>query len=380
MLFDLSLDTNNVDTNNTNDSMTVDSVTYNDCKLFRIKRNSNETLLLQKNVGVIFFSKPSTFNSMCWNIGVEQKPASSEELSTLRKLNAVEKGTRKANLLPIESITKVLEHSKKNEILETLKLLITAPADSSHVGVSYVTKFTNVAAKTNSLDTSSTLLDGNNLPSPQTPPSAPPTDLTPASTTTPPIKPVNLSPIPYNINETSPIIAQNHPLIQSSCDKSMVINSATIKKKKYALSESEFSTLLQHQLLELQSFWMGTNNLLRQAPAVNIVTHSKRKERTLCYLGWLKSERHVNTPNLNHFDVANTEENRQHFEDYITYLKDIRKLSSGTIVGKHMFFFMLLSTDFSLLKITSLQVYTALNGFTAESLALVLRTSSLFNS
>ena len=65
MLFDLSLDTNNVDTNNTNDSMTVDSVTYNDCKLFRIKRNSNETLLLQKNVGVIFFSKPSTFNSMC---------------------------------------------------------------------------------------------------------------------------------------------------------------------------------------------------------------------------------------------------------------------------------------------------------------------------
>ena len=381
------LDNVNLNNTDTSSSLIIDSVTYNDCELFRIKRNNNDTLLLQKNVGIIFFPKPSTFNSMCWNMGVEQKPASSEELSILRRLNAVEKGTRKANLLPLESITKVLEHSKRHEILDTLKLLIVAPANSSHVGTSYSTMSdkisTSKTTKTmanNILVTSTTISDtglspqtlSNISPSAVTSPTSPISPISPispptklidlASTSeasltpiTPPstIKPIrsNISPIQFDIvnsneimwpssitNQNQPMISLiNSDIIQTACDKSMVMNNnnkTTIKRKKYTLSENEFSSLLQQQLFELQSFWMGPNNLLRQAPAVNIVTHSKRRERTLCYLGWLKSERMVNNPNLNHFDVADCDDNRQFFEDYITYLKEIRKLSDGTIVGK----------------------------------------------
>ena len=106
------------------------------------------------------------------------------------------------------------------------------------------------------------------------------------------------------------------------------------KEKKYALNESEQSNLLQSQLIELMGFWLTPHNLLRQAQAVSIVTHSKRKERILCYLGWLKDNMNTKQPDLKVFDVAECELQKNLYEKYISYLQNDRKLGKGTIVGK----------------------------------------------
>ena len=391
---------------------------YNDCELFRIKRKE-EILLLQKNIGVMFFAKPSTFNSICWSQGVKQTPATSEELAVLRKLNAVERGTRKANLLSFGSITTILEHYKRVGDLELLKQLIAAPANTVQYGNISPSSKKNQTARNSFHPSVPAPVNNNNyysqpfavnnsdkISNPITPTffshvspaAAAATALSPASpiptafpttcsfSLSSPCKlptqhitePTTIQPTIFKATTSLPNISANHPVNSddyssnnrssdvlesvspppdvhfatgnnsTNTDSSLVfLNSsmkhdeltkcnqdANKKNKKYTLSEHEISAFLQAQLLELQSFWMEPNNLARQAAAVGIVTHTKRRERVLCYLGWLKHNMHVEDPTLFFFDVAASAENRKYFEDYITYLKQTRKLSDGTVVGK----------------------------------------------
>lgn len=104
------------------------------------------------------------------------------------------------------------------------------------------------------------------------------------------------------------------------------------RAKKYTLSEDDFNQTLKVQLADLQNFWMQPSSTKRQAKAVNLTTHLKRRERLLCYLGWAKEHGCVDQPNLTHFDIEQDESNRTRFEQYLTYLKEERQLSNGTIV------------------------------------------------
>lgn len=83
-----------------------------------------------------------------------------------------------------------------------------------------------------------------------------------------------------------------------------------VYKKKYALQEEYHSTVLISQFQQLERYWTEPNNLQRKESAVNQVTHKKRKERLLCFLGWCKEFEKVHHPDLTLLDVAKSLENR----------------------------------------------------------------------
>jgi hypothetical protein len=76
------------------------------------------------------------------------------------------------------------------------------------------------------------------------------------------------------------------------------------------LQEEYHSTVLISQFQQLERYWTEPNNLQRKESAVNQVTHKKRKERLLCFLGWCKEFEKVHHPDLTLLDVAKSLENR----------------------------------------------------------------------
>jgi hypothetical protein len=104
-----------------------------------------------------------------------------------------------------------------------------------------------------------------------------------------------------------------------------------ICKKKYSLNEQYHSLTLSNQLIQLEKYWTQPNNLLRKEAMVNDVTHNKRKERILCFMGWCV-EFQALQPDLTLFDVSKGSENRERYEKYLDYLKNDRKLNAGTMV------------------------------------------------
>lgn len=89
---------------------------------------------------------------------------------------------------------------------------------------------------------------------------------------------------------------------------------------------------LTNQLLQLEKYWILPNNLLRRDAPVSEVTHKKRKERILCFLGWCKDYDKVDQPDLLLFDIEKSDNNRERYERFLDYLKDSRLLNDGTIV------------------------------------------------
>ena len=127
-----------------------------------------------------------------------------------------------------------------------------------------------------------------------------------------------LSPTPQVLSTSSTIPPPSPPLTQTY-------------KKKYTLCPSLHSPTLTAQLTQLETFWTQPNNLLRQEAAVNTVTHSKRKERILGFIGWCYNTATILQPTLELFDIGKSTNNRERYEAYLNYLKDERKLNIGTI-------------------------------------------------
>jgi hypothetical protein len=103
-------------------------------------------------------------------------------------------------------------------------------------------------------------------------------------------------------------------------------------KKKYTLDEQDYSPALTNQLIQLEQYWTQPNNLSRKNTTVNQVTHNKRKERILCFMGWCKELGGVQQPDFTLFDISALEENKKRYEQYLDYLKNKRKLNDGTMV------------------------------------------------
>ena len=137
-------------------------------------------------------------------------------------------------------------------------------------------------------------------------------------------------------NRTPPLCSSHlqpaAPLLGAEMPPTVSKKKIPPRAKKYTLSEEDFDQTLKVQLADLQNFWMQPSSTKRQAKAVNMTTHTKRRERLLCYLGWAKEHGGVDQPNLKHFDIEHDESNRTRFEQYLTYLKEERQLSNGTIV------------------------------------------------
>jgi hypothetical protein len=79
-------------------------------------------------------------------------------------------------------------------------------------------------------------------------------------------------------------------------------------------------------------YWTQPNNLTRKEAMVNEVTHNKRRERILCFMGWCVEFNHACQPDFTLFDVSKNSENRERYEKYLDYLKNDRKLGAGTMV------------------------------------------------
>jgi hypothetical protein len=103
-------------------------------------------------------------------------------------------------------------------------------------------------------------------------------------------------------------------------------------KKKYTLNEQYHSPTLASHLTQLERYWTHPHNLQRKEPAVNGVTHKKRKERILCFMGWCREMNQVPHPDLTLFDISKSPEHRERYELYLDYLRNDRKLGSGTMI------------------------------------------------
>jgi hypothetical protein len=123
--------------------------------------------------------------------------------------------------------------------------------------------------------------------------------------------------------------------LPSQSDPTTVLHKTTNKKnckKKYTLNEEYHSAILVSQLIQLENYWTQPNNLLRRESLVNSVTHKKRKERILCFMGWCLANNEVQQPDLWMFDITKSSEHKERYEKYLNYLKNTRKLGEGTMV------------------------------------------------
>lgn len=137
----------------------------------------------------------------------------------------------------------------------------------------------------------------------------------PPSTFQPPIPPPLFQPpLPPKITET---------LHKTSNNKNY--------KKKYTLNKQYHSDVLKQQLIDLEKYWREPNNLVRKEVATNEVTHNKRRERILCFMGWCKEFSAVDEPDFTLFDI-NKEEYRERYQKYLDYLKKERQLNDGTMI------------------------------------------------
>lgn len=98
--------------------------------------------------------------------------------------------------------------------------------------------------------------------------------------------------------------------------------------KQYALRDYDIGPTLQRDLISLQEFWTRPFNGSRQAKPVGATTFAKRRERILCFLGFLVLYRCV--ADRNDLTLALYGEWRA-FESYLCYLKEVRMLSAATI-------------------------------------------------
>lgn len=103
-------------------------------------------------------------------------------------------------------------------------------------------------------------------------------------------------------------------------------------RKKYSLSEKHHSLNLTNQLQQMERYWTQPNNLQRKEAAVNQVTHKKRRERILCFMGWCRESNQVAAPDLLLYNIDASQENRERYETYLDYLKRTRWLNDGTVV------------------------------------------------
>lgn len=131
---------------------------------------------------------------------------------------------------------------------------------------------------------------------------------------------------------STPIVSTTTTITTTTSSSSTLPTSILHKKKKYTLDKQHHSPLLANQLAQLEFYWTHPNNLLRKNPKVNQVTHNKRKERILCFMGWCKDINNVIQPDLTLFDVNKSEKYKNQYETYLNYLKETRKLTSGTMV------------------------------------------------
>jgi len=90
----------------------IAQLSWNGQHIYRINRGL-EVFMLQQNVGQLFWNNSSTFNSVCWVNKIAKVPATSEELQKLKSLGAIEKGTRKANLMLLDTVIKLFHQTKK---------------------------------------------------------------------------------------------------------------------------------------------------------------------------------------------------------------------------------------------------------------------------
>jgi hypothetical protein len=137
-----------------------------------------------------------------------------------------------------------------------------------------------------------------------------------------------IPPIPPSSFRITPPVNNNPTTADTLFKKS----DGKVYKKKYTLNEQYHSPALASQLVQLEKYWTQPNNLLRKDPMVNQVTHKKRRERILCYMGWLIESNRLLQPDLTLFDVSKSAENRERYELYLDYLKNERKLNAGTII------------------------------------------------
>jgi hypothetical protein len=119
----------------------------------------------------------------------------------------------------------------------------------------------------------------------------------------------------------------------------MKVNPSIKISKKYTLDVNQIGNTLKDQLNGLKNYWIENTNFQRKDNAVNEVTHNKRVERIMCFMGWCKNYGKVEEPDLWLYDISSLQDihqtNSNRYENYICYLTDERKLSSGTI-GEHI--------------------------------------------
>ena len=98
--------------------------------------------------------------------------------------------------------------------------------------------------------------------------------------------------------------------------------------KQYALREYDIGPQLQRDLASLEEFWSKPFCSARQGKSVASTTFAKRRERILCFLGFLVMYRCLE--DRDQLTLLLYGEWRA-FESYLCYLKEVRMLSAATI-------------------------------------------------
>ena len=343
----------------------VDKVTYNKKPIYRISRPATGVFLLQQNIGLVFWNCSSTFNSLCWGRKVQRFSADSYELKCLKDIEALEKGSRKANLIPLQNAIEFLQQAKKNidathflnfiqtasagdeyfkqpavpssalpVVTDSPKKALTAAILTTVVPTPATAVFAQLAAAPPSLTLTIAVIADTSTPVAITALTAATCDSFTATAATTVVSATSVTLLPSFDVEPDDGCFDSPPASHTKHTSALTPVKPVLKEKskKYTLSEEDFSDKLKVQLANLQTFWMQVTNTRRQEKPVNMTTHCKRKERLLGFLGWLKTHKQISHPTFENFDIEHNEEFRNTYEEYLDYLTEVRQLNSGTLV------------------------------------------------